>query len=65
MSLRKELKVAYCLNPDVNYCDKCVICKNTDKIVDEFIKKLNQEMYSGNEFNPKELIDKLAGDKLK
>ena len=46
-NVREELKTAYCLNSDVEYCDKCVICKNTDEIVDELIfqlKKINFRM---------------------
>ena len=46
-NVREELKTAYCLNPNVEYCDKCIICKNTDEIVDELaiqLKKINFKM---------------------
>ena len=41
-NFREELKAAYCINPDVEYCDKCLICKNTDKIVDELLTQLER-----------------------
>lgn len=72
-NLREELKVAYCLNPDVDYCDKCLICKNTDKIIDEFEKNLRWNLWEiawaedqkvNNKMIQKE-FDKVLGEKSK
>ena len=43
-NFREELKVAFCINPDVQYCGECVICKQVDVLLDEFIKKLKDKI---------------------
>ncbi len=45
-TFRKKLKVAYCINPNVEYCNECAICKNTDLLLDEFVKELKEDIHS-------------------
>ena len=31
--LAEEFKVAFCLNPNVQYCNECSICKNVERVL--------------------------------
>lgn len=33
--LKRACKISFCINPDVDFCNECAMCKQSDKIVDD------------------------------
>lgn len=61
--LRGQLKAIYCWDPDVAFCDKCVICNTTDKIIDEMQKRLLADEHINSDGEVFERIKKILGEK--